>query len=314
MTVGSIDVDSIVLPIDSASLFSFPSYLTVELLSSPMQCVKDVSGAVCIGKMGYRIYAYIDERSKIELCARITVAGVTLIPHSCPTILCTGTSTGTITIGLQTLARCIIQCQINVLYLVGYGMKAPYTDYMYLIRIRPPSVITQCSCRYDLGRQVMVPYIPLFGIEDGIQGTVYGMLNLQDGSVSLNIECEEENVQGITLKVYPRIIHYLKAMGLNQEMPQTIRGMRTRLGQLQTLLVSLDSIHTSILCGFRFEFVMYAKASINQCHELIHDFPMTDGVPDGVVIKQQIDIEDYITQLRNTVADAIAAGFNVWEL
>ena len=56
---------------------------------------------------------------------------------------------------------------------------------------------------------------------------------------------------------------------------------------------------------------MYAKASINQCHELIHDFPMTDGVPDGVVIKQQIDIEDYITQLRNTVADAIAAGFNV---
>ena len=100
-------------------------------------------------------------------------------------------------------------------------------------------------------------------------------------------------------------------MGLNQEMPQTIRGMRTRLGQLQTLLVSLDSIHPSILCGFRFEFVMYAKASINQCHELIHDFPMTDGVPDGVVIKQQIDIEDYITQLRNTVADAIAAGFNV---
>ena len=161
MTVGSIDVDSIVLPIDSTSLFSFPSYLTVELLSSP-QCVKDVSGAVCIGKMGYRIFAYIDERSKMELCAQITVAGVTLIPHSCPTILCTGT----ITIGLQTLARCIIQCQINVLYLVGYGMKALYTDYMYLIGIRPPSVITQC-CRYDLGRQVMVPYIPLFGWNTG---------------------------------------------------------------------------------------------------------------------------------------------------
>ena len=57
-----------------------------------------------------------------------------------------------------------------------------------------------------------MPYIPLFGIEEGIQGTVYGMLNSPDGSVSLNIEATDECIQSITLKVYPRIIHYLKAM------------------------------------------------------------------------------------------------------
>ena len=122
MSVGGIDVDSIVLPVDSTSLFSFPSYWTIELLSSP-QCVKDVSGAVCIGKMGYRMFAYIDERTKMELCARITLADVMLLPHRCPTILCTGS----VTIGLQALAKSIIQCGITVIYLVGYGMKAPYT-------------------------------------------------------------------------------------------------------------------------------------------------------------------------------------------
>ena len=87
--------------------------------------------------------------------------------------------------------------------------------------------------------------------------------------------------------------------------------MKTRLGQLQSLLELLESVHPTMLCGFRFEFVIYAHASINQCHELIEDFPLTDGVPDGVMMKQRMDNQDYIEQLRNTVADAIAAGFNL---
>ena len=34
-------------------------------------------------------------------------------------------------------------------------------------------------------------------------------------------------------------------------------------------------------------------------------------MPDGVMMKQRMDNQDYIEQLRNTVADAIAAGFNL---
>ena len=83
--MNELDVDSIVLPICTQELFKWPAISLVELLATP-QAVKDVSGAVCVGRMGYCIFAFMDNQKKLELCARITVAGVLLImPHTADT-------------------------------------------------------------------------------------------------------------------------------------------------------------------------------------------------------------------------------------
>lgn len=54
-SVNALDGDSIVMPIESEKLEWMPSYLICELDNSP-QLVKDVSGACCLARMGFRVY------------------------------------------------------------------------------------------------------------------------------------------------------------------------------------------------------------------------------------------------------------------
>ena len=132
--MNELDVDSIGLPICTQELFKWHAISLVELLATP-QAVKDVSGAVCVGRMGYRIW---DNQKKLELCARITVAGVLIMPHTADTILCTGHN---ITIGLHTLTRCLLQCGITSVTFVGYGMKSPYRDLIELRGLTLPLLV-----------------------------------------------------------------------------------------------------------------------------------------------------------------------------
>ena len=157
--------------------------------------------------MGYRIFAFMDNQKKLELCARIMIADVLIMPHTADTILCTGHN---ITISLHTLTRYLLQCGITS---VGYGMKSPYRDLIELRGLTPPT--PSVICRYDFGRVVSVDYIPLFGLEENVRGTVYPMLNdfgEGAGSVELSLKCAR--AKEVKMKVYPHIIHYLKAMGI----------------------------------------------------------------------------------------------------
>ena len=78
--------------------------------------------------------------------------------------------------------------------------------------------------------------------------------SLGEGYGSVSVECQLENSHRCTLKVYHRIVHYLKARNIGKELPTTVRGLKTRLGQVEALLVDLHVLDTSILCRFRFEF------------------------------------------------------------
>ena len=130
----------------------------------------------------------------------------------------------------------------------------------------------QCIYRYDLGRNVDVPFIPLFGLSDDTRGTVYPMLhNFGEGhgSVKFSLQSSDEDISSVNLKVYPNLVHFLKSNGLNQEMPQTLRGIRTRLGQLQTLLLTATRAHPSLLCGFRLEFELRIVVQ-----QLLHMIPL----------------------------------------
>ena len=57
--VNPYDVDSVVIPISPTELEKMP-YLICELANSP-QLVTDVSGACCLARMGFRLYAHITE-------------------------------------------------------------------------------------------------------------------------------------------------------------------------------------------------------------------------------------------------------------
>ena len=116
----------------------------------------------------------------------------------------------------------------------------------YLVGLRPPSAAVMC--RYDFGRAVDVSYIPLFGVEEGVRGTVFHEFGEGARSVELTFDCADAKL--VKMKVYSHLIHYLKAKGVNIEMPQTIRSMKTRLEQIQGLLMSLHGAHNTLLCGF----------------------------------------------------------------
>ena len=119
-----------------------------------------------------------------------------------------------------------------------------------------------------------------------------GDLGEGEGSVMMKLQHKEDNVRSLKLKVYPHLLHYLKAHGLNIKIPSTMRGMRSRLGQLQSLLMSLENIHDSLICGYRMEFVIEGRASIDECYELIYDHTMIDGVPEKVMLEKLVTIDE----------------------
>lgn len=158
----------------------------------------------------------------MELCAWISTSGVVILPHSSPIVLCTGHN---ITVGLHTLLRCMVKAGIQVSYLVGYGMKAPFEEMNTLVGLSPPPFGT-VLCRYDLGRNIKAPYIPLFGSAEGVRGTLYPILHDFGkglGSIEVTMSSPDNDVQSCKMQVYPHLIHYLKARGLGIEMPATVR-------------------------------------------------------------------------------------------
>ena len=99
------------------------SHDVLELVNCP-QFVKDVEGAVCIGKMGYRIFTYLSEEQKIAICQYFSTHGQLVLPHTSPYIL----SKGCTLVGLHAMARELIEAEVDHVIFVGYGMKSPVMD------------------------------------------------------------------------------------------------------------------------------------------------------------------------------------------
>ena len=73
-------VDSVVIPLSPNELEKMPSFLICELANSP-QLVKDVSGACCLARMGFRLFANITQEKKEELCHYLCRQGLTNSTH-----------------------------------------------------------------------------------------------------------------------------------------------------------------------------------------------------------------------------------------
>ena len=91
-----------------------------------------------------------------------------------------------------------------------------------------------------------------------------------------------------------------------------MRGIKTRLGQLQSLLLTATNAYPSLLCGFRFEFEFFGDCPITTCHDIMVNYRMDgDGVPDGAVIMKRVTPEEYVTQLRSLIGEVMEKGLTI---
>lgn len=151
-------------------------------------------------------------------------------------------------------------------------------------------------------------------MNEGTKAEIYPMLgSLGDRHGSLSIECTTRFAHKCTLKVYPRIVHYLKAHNIGIDISKTVCGLKTRLEQVEALLMHLQKSDPKIVCGFRFEFVFETAASIVvDCYNAMRDVAVNhQGVPNGVVIKKWIEPNEYIEHLLNVVAEVKSEGLNL---
>ena len=61
-----------------------------------------------------------------------------------------------------------------------------------------------------------------------VRGTIYltfGNLGAGYGSVELILDAQSNDMQSLTLKCYPRVMHYLKANRTTATIPATNKGM-----------------------------------------------------------------------------------------
>ena len=80
-------------------------------------------------------------------------------------------------------------------------------------------------------------YIPVFGKQEDVSGTVYlilGELGGGSGSVEVNFD-----LQSCVLKVYPKVIHYIKARNIGVDLPTTVKGIQSHVGAIEEMLIDL---------------------------------------------------------------------------
>ena len=130
-------------------------------------------------------------------------------------------------------------------------MKTPYNDMTTLPTLS--ASIEGSVSRYDVERNVTLPYIPLFALAPDINGEMFPTLSgVEDrfGSVSVSMSAGQRSK--CTLKVYPNLVHYITARCVRVDFSATIHGYKSRLGLVQDMLIQLQQGDVAKRCGFRF--------------------------------------------------------------
>lgn len=85
-----------------------------------------------------------------------------------------------------------------------------------------------------------MPYIPVFGKQEDVSGTVYLMLGeFGGGGGSIEVNFDLPNIQSCVLKVYPKVIHYIKARNIGVDLPTTVKGIQSHVGAIEEMLMDL---------------------------------------------------------------------------
>ena len=63
---------------------------------------------------------------------------------------------------------------------------------------------------------------------EGTQYSIQHGIMKGAGSVCLNIVEPPARYESVQVKVYPHLVHYIKSFGLTQDMPTTLKMMKTK--------------------------------------------------------------------------------------
>jgi len=208
------------------------------------------------------------------ICKCLRNQGVTVYPHDSKSIL----TIGQITVTLVNLCIALLHSNVTVVYIVAYGFKADIQGFYYLDPLR---LAIGHEIRMDLGRNVKSSTIPLFNCQKGKTYPMFFGLGGNNGSVYMDLCGGLTNVTSVHLKVYPHIMHVLKAMHLNEEIPKSIVGIRKKLYRFENIIIKLNRMQED-LTGYRFEFCFVGKMNIRDAHELVTSYGLEDNIPRGV--------------------------------
>ena len=101
----------------------------------------------------------------------------------------------------------------------------------------------------------------------------------RDGeSVKINFD-----MRNTTLKVYPRVVHFIKAHNISAEIPQTIQGTHKGLLPLRIfLLIGKQNITCTIFSlDFTWKFLSGTAMSLIEAHQAIDGYPNTEWTLKG---------------------------------
>ena len=272
-------------------------------LTNTAQYAEGMAGAVCIGLMGLRLFAFISQEQKRKICHSLRMQGVTIFPHAKKSILCVGK----ITVTLLQLTFALMHASVGVVYLVAYGFKAPTTFFSYL---EPLQLALGHDLKIDIGKSIKTKKIPVFKVREEFSGTVYPMLygmKFKDtkicGSVSANIKIEGMQYYSInSLSTYST-----KGLNLNADIPTSIVGIRKKLSRIEDIVCKLNQIPDE-LGGFRFEFCFNGRLSIEECQMIVEEYTVRDSLPICVMKAGDISPSRYLRNLTKVLTEVKSEG------
>ena len=146
----------------------------------------------------------------------------------------------------------------------------------------------------------------VFGKED-VSGNVYPILGeLGGGSGSVEVNLDLSHAQSCVLKRYPKLLHYIMPRHISVDLPTPLKGIQSRVGALEEMLIDLNKDYTKFLCGFRFELAISdTTLLLMDCYDVARNYNMdAEGVPEREMIETRLTPVQYIDNLTNALADA----------
>ncbi|KAE8237484.1 hypothetical protein A4X13_0g8769 [Tilletia indica] len=197
----------------------------------------------------------------------------------------------------------------------AYGFKCPRTRFPDFANMIHPEVHTNTWDFAVNYRSNKIPLVSSRNILDSSVCTEYPMLGpLGGGFGSLKYKIKH-NDHDYTVKIYPRLVHAIKAVSGNlvQFAPDTVNTLRKRKTNIEKLLDGLSMFQPSQLCGLRIEVtttggdVLDAMLRVSLTPILSYLQYLTPTQPafmDLAINIAWIEVDDFTSQAHNLLEHA----------
>ncbi|PWN45766.1 hypothetical protein IE81DRAFT_285069, partial [Ceraceosorus guamensis] len=169
---------------------------------------------------------------------------------------------GHVAVSMAQLVQCLQAVGCTSVRVQAFGLKAPLSLLTSNLEPADPTHPSRSLNQWDIGINIPDADILLVASTKPVAKSKlmsYPMLTPlgEDyGSVQLIVHWHKQQV---TMKIYPRLVHTIKAaINIGKHKVETVRNVRTRLGQLNTLVEVYKKAQPADLGGLRIEATVQA--------------------------------------------------------